>query len=107
MNRFVKSAGGNLVRIGQAIDGFKNKYGYWPIALQIETETLDMLKKYHLTDEGFKQLSGFVPVITVAGNVGIVTIGINEHKFDYGSEGWSGEPLEIGILGLLGFNGQN
>ncbi len=48
MNQFVKSSGGNLVRIGQAIDGFKSKYGYWPIALQIETETLDMLKKYHI-----------------------------------------------------------
>ena len=42
MNRFVKSTGGNLVRIGQAIDGFKTKYGYWPTALQIDAETLDM-----------------------------------------------------------------
>lgn len=103
MERFVKSAGGNLVRIGQAIDGFKTKYGYWPTALQIDAETLDMVKKYHLTDEGFKQLSGFVPITPVTGDVSIVTIGIGEDKFDYSREGWSGDPLEIGILRLLSF----
>ena len=107
MEKFVKSSGGNLVRIGQAIDGFKTKYGYWPTALQVDVETLSMLKKHHLTEEGFKQLSGFVPITPVTGDVSIVTIGIGEDKFDYSREGLSGDPLEVGVLRLLGFEPQN
>ena len=107
MERFVKSAGGNLVRIGQAIDGFKTKYGYWPTALQADEETLNTLKKYHLTEEGFKQLSGFVSITPVTSGVSIVASGIGGDKFDYSREGWSGDPLEVGVLRLLGFEQQS
>jgi len=66
--------------------------------LQVDVETLSMLKKHPLTEEGFKQLSGFVPITPVIGDVSIVTIGIGEDKFEYCRECWSGNPLEVGFL---------
>lgn len=103
MNKFVKSSGGNLVRIGQAIDGFKSKYGYWPIALHLDTDTLEMLKTHHLTDEGFIRLNSFVSVVGVH-EMCILATGTEGHTFDYSSEGWCGEPLRIGSIQVMGFN---
>lgn len=102
MTLFIKSHGGILVRVLEAINGFKSKHGFWPSEMHINSETLKALSEVHLTKDGLRKLSGFLSILA-NDEVGIVTKGPDGSYFDYGVEGWQSSPPEVKVEELLGF----
>lgn len=103
MNRSVTNHGGNLVRILQALDGFKGKYGAWPSELHISQDTIDTIKNFHLTASGYRRLNGFVNIV-VSGKEDIIAKGAGRRIFNYSTEGWERPEPEVGVAELLGFD---
>lgn len=101
MNLLIKESGGILVRVFEAINGFKSKHGFWPSEIVINSETLDVLKNVCFTKDGFQKFSGFLK-ITPTQEVVIITNGPNNSSFDYGSEGWQYSRPEMTVEELLG-----
>lgn len=91
MNKTIKSPGGITVRVIEALNGFKRKYGYWPSKLMAESELITFLATTSLTPLGFFLLQSKVEL--VAGSRGdIVATGRGSDSFSYGNEGWQGAP---------------
>lgn len=100
MNDLVKNHGGNLVRVMQALDGFRSKYGYWPIEIHLSREAIEALH-YHLTSEGYRRLDGFIKILEIDEEK-IITKGLHSDIFDYGREGWELSPPKISAAEFLG-----
>ena len=102
----VRNNGGDLVRVLEALNGFKTKHGSWPTELLISRVTLANLKEHHLTDLGFALLENRVRLLAV-GDYKLVSRDDSGRTFDYDSEGWSGgrleEPAEVWLGFGLGF----
>src|SRR3712207_3844433 len=98
----VKQGGGNLVRVIEALNGFRVKHGSWPTELLIYPEALADLQDRHLTDLGFGLLKEKVRLVH-ANDLALIARDDEGRTFDYGSEGWSQdkpeEPAEV-WLGL-------
>lgn len=102
----VKNNGGDLVRVLEALNGFKAKYGSWPTELLISPITLANLKEHHLTKLGFTLLENKVRLVnTTKGK--LASRDDSGRTFDYDSEGWSRdrpeEPAEVWLGFGLGF----
>nr|WP_140422164.1 hypothetical protein [Pseudomonas sp. A46] len=100
MSDLIQNHGGNLVRVFHALDGFKKKYGYWPIEIHLSRETIETLH-YHLTQEGYRHLDGFVKISEID-DERIIAKGLHSDTFDYGHEGWEIGTLNISAAELLG-----
>jgi hypothetical protein len=86
----VKVPGGVMVRVIEALNGFKTKHAHWPVRLEIEARTLSALATYHLTPLGFFVLQSKIELAEgVDGK--LVAFGMNGESFDYGEEGWQAE----------------
>jgi len=84
-----KAFGGQLSRVLETLNGFKDKYGHWPTKLRLPTPAYEALRDKHLTRAGFEALQSKLELVA----------GENEHlvaedeaglKFDYTNEGWLG-----------------
>ena len=87
MNNTIKSPGGITVRLIEALNGFKTKFGHWPTTLEAGAETIAFLATTSLTPLGFFLLQSKVNLVT--GEQGkIIAKGARGEVFDYGNEGW-------------------
>lgn len=43
MSKTIKVPGGIMVRLIEAVNGFRTKYGYWPDCLEAEAESIAFL----------------------------------------------------------------
>ncbi len=86
--RLVRDLGGNLIRLREAIRGFRLKHSRWPTALAVGYSTLDSIKNHHLTPEGFNSLEKRLLVIQQIKQDQIVLRDNAHNEFDYSSEGW-------------------
>lgn len=84
----IRSDGGVLVRITEAINGFRTKHGYWPSQIEISDGTLAALVTYHLTPFGFFLLQSKVELVRSEEDALIAKGDNGRAVFDYGSEGW-------------------
>jgi hypothetical protein len=95
-----------LVRVLEALNGFKAKHGSWPTELLISRVTLSNLKEHHLTELGFTLLENKVRLLG-AGDYKLVSRDDSGRTFDYDSEVRSGsrpeEPAEVWLGFGLGF----
>lgn len=103
MSKLVVKHGGNLVRIMQALDGFKGKYGIWPSELHMSQDSIDTIARFHLSTEGYRRLTAFVNIVTSKKEV-IIAKGPGRRTFNYGDEGWAGPSPEVGAAELLGMD---
>lgn len=86
----IKSHGGITVRVIEALNGFRSKFGYWPTSLQMEGDSIACLATELLTPFGFFSLQSRVSIeIGVSGR--LLAKGHSGHEFDYGAEGWRTE----------------
>jgi len=98
----IKEAGGILVRVLEAINGFRTKYGIWPTCVEMGAETLSVLAFHHLTPFGLYLLQSKIEVSV--GREGTIVAKDNEKTFDYGSEGWqTGNSHRHNASDWLGF----
>lgn len=103
MKKLVKNSGGALIRVIQAINGFKIKYGIWPSNIYINAESLEAIKSHHLTPDGFRRLNGFININSTR-EIVVIAKGPSRRSFDYGLEEFDHKKIEIGIAELLGFD---
>jgi len=90
----VRHGGGNLVRVIEALNGFRAKHGSWPTELLIYPQAIANLRDDHLTKLGFSLLKNKVRLIHTNDLV-LIARDDEGRTFDYGSEGWSrGRPKE-------------
>lgn len=87
MSKTIKQPGGVLVRVVEALNGFRTKHGSWPKRLELDAETIAMLATQSLTPRGFNKLSSKVELV-VGSPLRIVARGNSGEDFDYGDEGW-------------------
>ena len=87
MSKTIKSPGGVLVRVIEALNGFKTKYGHWPKTLELDNETIALLATQSLTPRGFFQLHSKID-LEVGPPLKILAKGKAVEIFDYGEEGW-------------------
>lgn len=99
MNKAIKDSGGVLVRVVEALNGFRTKHGYWPRSLEAPALTISLLATHHLTPLGFFLLQSKLE-LTEADEERIVARGENEDAFDYGTEGWQGEHQHDALVWL-------
>src|SRR5712692_8188914 len=64
MSKTIKSPGGVLVRVIEALNGFKTKYGHWPRTLELDNETIALLATQSLTPRGFFLLHSKIDLAT-------------------------------------------
>ena len=83
----ILAEGGMLVRVFQAIDGFKAKFGYWPTTLEFDAETIDFLESEIFTPQGMTKLRSKLTLSIGEANK-MIARGKGRDTFDYGSEGW-------------------
>lgn len=87
MSKTIKTPGGITVRFIEAINGFRTKHGYWPIAIEAESATISALATHCLTPLGFFLLQSKIDL--KEGEMGkIIAYGKDRDTFDYGEEGW-------------------
>lgn len=53
MNKTIKRPGGLTVRLVEALNGFRTKYGYWPTTIEMEASSIGVLATGCLTPLGF------------------------------------------------------
>lgn len=99
MNRAIKDSGGVLVRVVEALKGFRTKHGYWPTSLEAPPLTISLLATHHLTPLGFFLLQSKLDVIE-ADEERIIARGEGDDAFDYGAEGWRGEHQHDALVWL-------
>lgn len=87
MSKTIKFGGGLTVRLVEALNGFKTKFGYWPEVLEAEASTIAVLATECLTPLGFFLLQSKVEV-KVGEDGKILAKGRSGDVFDYGDEGW-------------------
>lgn len=92
MNKTIKSPGGLTVRVIEALNGFRTKFGYWPTSLELEAGSIGYLATSCLTPLGFFLLQSKVELV-VGDDAKILAKGRTGDVFDYGNEGWAGEHL--------------
>jgi hypothetical protein len=97
----IKNFGGNLVRVLQALDGFKGRFGYWPSEVHLCRAAITSLQDYHLTAEGFARLSAFVNLVPVE-DIVMIARGPDGSVFNYGEEGFDGPKPPLSAARLLG-----
>lgn len=83
----IKSPGGITVRVIEALNGFRSKFGYWPTSLQMEGASIACLATELLTPFGFFSLQSRVS-IEVSERGRLLAVGHSGDVFDYGEEGW-------------------
>lgn len=89
----IKNSGGVAMRVVAAINGFRQKFGYWPSVIEAEAVTISDLATHSLTPKGFLLLQRRVRL--VAGSQGrLLVVGQGEDVFDYGEE-VSVNPVEL------------
>lgn len=96
MERTIKSPGGAVVRVLAAIYGFKQKYGYWPKAIETEPELIASISTINLTPLGFYRLQSKAELQADASGTVLAT-GEPGDVFDYGTEksGADHESLKV------------
>ena len=77
----VRNNGGDLVRVLEALNGFKAKHGSWPTELLISRVTLANLKEHHLTELGFALLENRVRLL-----------GVGDYKLNWSRGTTAGAP---------------
>jgi hypothetical protein len=87
MNATIKTPDGVLVRVIEAIDGFKSKFGDWPGRVEAPAETIAIIATVSLTPHGFFLLQSKVE-LTLGADGKILALGKQGQVFDYGEEGW-------------------
>lgn len=90
MTKAIKQPGGIMVRVIEALNGFRTKFGYWPSVLEMESEAIACLATDLLTPFGFSLLQSRVQIVN-AREQKIVAKGMPGDEFDYGEEGWRTE----------------
>lgn len=83
----IKTPGGVMVRVIEALNGFRSKFGYWPSSLEMEAEAIAHVATELLTPFGFFLLQSRVQIIN-AHEQKVVAKGHPGDEFDYGEEGW-------------------
>lgn len=89
--RLVRDQGGVLVRLTEALNGFKTKYGYWPAQVEIPAGTLSALVTHHLTPFGFFLLQSKIEILPNLEEKLVALGREGRDSFDYGTEGWQSE----------------
>ena len=90
MSKTIRTPGGVSVRVLEAINGFRTKYGYWPTQIEAEAGTITALATHHLTPLGFYLLQSKIEI--AEGPMGqLFAKGRDGDIFNYGEEGWRGE----------------
>ncbi|NHZ44588.1 hypothetical protein [Massilia aquatica] len=90
MNKTIKSHGGILVRSMEALNGFREKYSYWPFVLEADAGTIAVLATGCLTPLGFFLLQSKIDLVE-GGEGQILAKGRDGDVFNYGEEGWQSE----------------
>jgi hypothetical protein len=89
MKKTVVRPGGVVVRLIEALNGFRTKYGYWPHAIDLPAGTLDAIANYHLTPHGFALVKKRVELRPNDREpMDVVAFGKDDDNFSYGDEGW-------------------
>ena len=70
-------------RIRQAVDGYRSRYGIWPIRLVMNNEMADAIKQHILTDTGWAMLVSKLEVVRIPESRVIVE-GESGDRFEYG-----------------------
>lgn len=107
MNKTIKSPGGLTVRLVEALNGFRTKFGYWPTSVEMEASSIGVLATGCLTPLGFFLVQSKVDLV-VGDDGKILAKGRNGDVFDYGDEGWRGEHQHDAYtwLGLDSWEGE-
>jgi hypothetical protein len=96
--QIVKQRGGNLARLLETLNGFREKYGHLPTKVQLANEMLETLRVKHLTPLGFQLLQAKLQFSD--SNDGIRAEDDAGLFFDYSKEGWSGRRQRRGRVGV-------
>jgi hypothetical protein len=88
-DQIAKRRGGNLSRVLETLNGFRDKYGHWPTRLRLSTSALQSLRDSHLTPPGFQTLQSKLELVA-ADHERLVAEDDAGLKFDYSKEGWLG-----------------
>ena len=59
----IKTPGGIMVRVIEALNGFRTKHGYWPNTLEMDSESIACLATDLLTPFGFFLLQSRVEIV--------------------------------------------
>lgn len=86
----IRTSGGVSVRIVEALNGYRTKYGRWPEVLECEPELIAMLATSCLSPLGFYMLQSKVRLVQ-GSRTTLVAKGNGGEVFDYGGEGWQSE----------------
>jgi hypothetical protein len=91
----VRQLGGQLARMLETLNGFKDKYGHWPTTLRLTPIAVEALRDIHLTPLGFQAcraklqlLIGEQEKLRAEDDAGLA--------FDYVKEGWTGKSPPSG-----------
>ena len=87
MRTTIKNPGGITVRFVEAINGFRNKFGYWPTKLEVDTETIAFMATVSFTPLGFFLVQSKIE-ISIGALDKMLAKGKAGDVFDYGEEGW-------------------
>jgi 8-oxo-dGTP pyrophosphatase MutT (NUDIX family) len=70
-------------RIRQAVDGYRSRYGKWPIRVLMDGEMADAIKQHTLTDMGWAMLVSKLEIVRISEGRVIVE-GESGERFEYG-----------------------
>lgn len=87
MSETIKNQGGVLVRLMEAINGFRTKHGRWPSKVQVDETTIAHLATVSLTPLGLFLLQSRLE-LAIGEPDRILALGDEGEVFDYGEEGW-------------------
>jgi hypothetical protein len=76
----------NWVRLLGAIDGFRARYGCWPVRVRIFPESLRNLREELFSAGSFAELSGKIQLL--AGPAPMVAEDDSGNRYSYGSDGF-------------------
>jgi hypothetical protein len=71
-----------------AIDGFRARYGRWPVRVRLFAGALDMLRGHVLTPEGIVVVESVVQLIA-DDSAPMIAEGAAGESYNYGEEGFS------------------
>jgi hypothetical protein len=82
--------GGDLARMLETLNGFKDKYGHWPTKLRLSSGVLELLREKHLTAIGFRDLESKLQLITCK-DERLTAEDDAGLAFNYAKDGWYGK----------------
>lgn len=91
----------NWVRVCAAVDGFRQRYGHWPLRVRLMPISLDDLVNNILTPDGFAVVSSKFELVGDEG-AEMIAEGLNGKTYCYGTEGFPDGHVDPSTFAYFG-----